>query len=212
MANNIQIPFMTTEKFETDAKPNFLKVFNLPCTLIAPFTSLMASRMVAYCQIYLDAELLDPIVEVASHIGENGFYFSFVEDCNYEIWYPGLSGKGSNPRTWFIPFSNLRFYKEQTFLTSHVLYSSQGKWGAYISYEDFMVLGGVPEVVSGIKKRITKVDALTSEFLEDQKNKFLFGIASLEWIPKLLNHIYDSDETKRLLREHSMTNLVRPTS
>ena len=75
-----------------------------------------------------------------------------------------------------------------------------------------MVLGGVPEVVSGIKKRITKVDALTSEFLEDQKNKFLFGIASLEWIPKLLNHIYDSDETKRLLREHGMTNLVSPSS
>lgn len=206
MKYDSQVTLLTDEQFKTAALPSFLKVFSLPCPFVAPFTAYMSSKMLVYCEIYPDRDLIDPIIEAASNEGDNGFYFSFVEDYNDEIWYPGLSGDRSYLKTWFIPFDKIRFYQEQTFLTSHVMYSPQGKWGAYVSYEDFMILGGIPEVVNRIKQQIPNVDLLVHKFIEDQKLMYFSLGGTMEWIPKLLDHVYCPEETKRILEEYGLNN------
>lgn len=206
MKYDSQVTLLTDEQFKTAALPSFLKVFNSPCSFVAPFTTLMTSRILVYCEVYPDRDLIDPIIEAASREGDNGFYFSFVEDYHDEIWYPGLSGDSIYLKTWFIPFEKIRFYQEQTFLTSHVMYSPQGKWGAYVSSEDFMILGGIPEVVNRIKQQIPSVDALVNKFMEDQKWRYFSLGGTMEWIPKLLDHVYCPEETKRILEEYGMNN------
>ena len=213
MRGDLQFPPLTNNEFKSQAMPNFLEVFNLPCPFVAPFTPRMASRIVIYCEIYPHAELLDPIIEVASNMGDKGFYFAFTEDYNVDetwyLWYPGLSGKELYLKTWFIPFEKVKDYQGQTFLTNHVLYSPQGKWGLYMSTEDFLLIGGIPEFVSEIEQRIPNLDELTHQFLEDLKWRHLFLHSGIEWVPKFLDHVYGSEITQRLLDEHGLNDALQ---
>ena len=71
----------------------FLNVFNYPCPLTTPFTPKMDSRLIVFHGTSsINANLLKSIISVSKKMGEDGFYFSFVEIANYQIWYPGYAG------------------------------------------------------------------------------------------------------------------------
>lgn len=197
-------PQLTQGEFESFAKPSLLKVFNQPCIYFAPFTSKMTSRMIAYCEIHPEEKFLDTVIDIALKFGEKGFYFSYVELVGQEIEYPGLSRKYDKSETWFVPFEAIQDYFKLYFSPGHVIFSSLGLWGIYVDEYDFLVIGGVSEFMDEIKEKLPYLDKQYHEFIEDWKNNQLKLGAKIDWIPKLLEHVYGSERARQIVEEHSL--------
>lgn len=197
-------PSLTLGEFEADAKPEFFKVFNKPCYYCAPFSSEMTTRMIVYSEIHPKVELLDAIRMVATRLGEKGFFFSFVENYGPEIDYPGLSNDPRWLKTWFVPFDSIQDYFNLYFLTGHVMYSQKGTWGIYIDHYDFLVMGGIPDFMDEIVKLVPDLENQYNDFIEDWKNNQKFLSARVDWIPKLLEHVYGYEKANQIIEEHSL--------
>ena len=195
-------PQLTQEEFESVAKPSLLKVFNEPCNYFAPFTSIMTSKMIAYCEIHPEEKFIDTVIDIASKFGEKGFYFSYVELVGQEIEYPGLGRIYNKPETWLVPFEAVQDYFNLYFSPGHVIYSSLGLWGIYIDEYDFLVIGGVSEFIDEILKKLPDLEKQYHEFIEDWKNNQLKLGARIDWIPKLLEHAYGSEKARQIMEEH----------
>jgi hypothetical protein len=208
MSNEIALPSLTPDEFESNAKLKLLEVFNMPISFESPFAPKMVSRMIVYCEIHPPIELLEALVDIGTKFGEKGFYYSTVELIDDYLEYPGISRILKKQKTCFVPFEDISTYLDQYFVFEHVIYSSSGRWGIYMDDDDFLLMGGIQEFMNEIEIKFPNIDELLHKFFEDRKLKHRELNAYLDWIPKLLEHMYGSAESKRLLKENGMVDQI----
>jgi hypothetical protein len=208
MSDELELPRLSLSEFKNFALKRFLEVFNYPCRLVSPFTPKMDGRVVVYNETSsIDSEILTPMISISKSMGDKGFYFSFVEVYDYQIWYPGMPNEEKYLKSWFIPFENIKEYQSQTFLTNHVIYSQQGNWGIFVSVDHYLLLGGVSSFTDQIIHEYPKIDDATDHFIQTWKEWNLSLGYRLEWIPGLLEHIYGMEKAKWLIQKHALNSI-----
>jgi len=205
MNNELPFPQLSLQEFKNSVMNRLLDIFNYPCPLISPFTSKMNSRLVIYNEMQpIDTNFLMSIISISKSMGEEGFYFSFVEVYDYKIWYPGMPNEEKYLKSWFIPFDKVKDYQEQIFLTNHVVYSQLGNWGVFVNVDHFLIMGGISGFMSQIYARHPNLNEKTDEFIQAWKDWNLNLNYKLEWIPDLLEHIYGMERAKLLIQKHKL--------
>ena len=205
MDDELKLPRMSLSEFKGGAMQRYMEVFASPCSLISPFTPEMDSRLVIFNEMHsVDTSFLLSIISDSKGMGDTGFYFSFVEVYDYQIWYPGMPNDEKYLKSWFVPFDDVKDYLAQTFLTNHVIYSQQGKWGVFVSVDHFLILGGISSFVSQIISKNPDLDQATDRFIRIWKEWNLSLGYRLEWITDLLKHVYGIDKAKKLVQKHAL--------
>jgi hypothetical protein len=208
MGDDLKLPRLSLSDFKNVAMKRFLEVFNYPCPLTSLFTPKMDSRVAIYNGTSsIDIGILTPLLSISKSMGDEGFYFSFVEVYDYQLWYPGMPGDEEYLKSWFIPFKNINDYQSQTFLTNHVIYSQQGNWGVFVSVDHFLLLGGISEFTKQIIHEYPKIDEATDSFIQTWKEWNSSLGYRLEWIPRLLDHIYGAEKSKKLIQKHALNSI-----
>jgi hypothetical protein len=207
MKNKFSGSKLQINEFTNWALPQLLRVFNFPCTLTSPFRPKMESKLIAFSINHPSPEFLNPLINKSLLLGDPGFFFSYVDEHNDRILYPGTSGDEIYLQTWYLPYELKNEYLQNTYYSSHILFSSQGKWGIYMNHDDFLFLGGEEIIVNEIK--LQKLELMVDEFIEDWKFKVERLNANIGWIPEILNHIYGSELARTILIRHNLENFSK---
>ncbi|MGD1930785.1 MAG: hypothetical protein ACFB12_17925 [Leptolyngbyaceae cyanobacterium] len=85
-----------------------------------------------------------------------------------------------------------------------VIYSEQGKWGLFPSFEHFGFLGGSPDFMHVIESRVPGLEVQTYEFLQYIQGENTSREITAQSRPRvkyLLEHMYGSIKAERFLQE-----------
>jgi hypothetical protein len=87
--------------------------------------------------------------------------------------------------------------------SEYALYSSAGNWGLIACHEYHGVLGSSPKFMEVVKKKLPNLDRQALIWLNYLQQEKVRGKAPrlLEWLPKLLTHVYGQEEAQKLLKK-----------
>jgi hypothetical protein len=199
---------LSEEEFQKEAAPVLRKIFACEDPYNQPFASNVEARAILYpvslTLDYTDTPLLEAIISTATKAGDSGFYLSIVERPP-----PKAQDK---PYHWYFPFTEIKTYSSLDYpaILEHVLYSPNGRWGLMISHEDHALLGGTQVFFNTMREIIPGFDDINQiqDFLTDWKHYNKEHGADINWIPRLLTHVYDTKVVQHLLEETDFTGLL----
>jgi len=214
---------LSIEEYLTKALLSFTEVFSMPCSVHEPFTAKMDSRFVLInFGGSIDEKIFTAIQSAANQVGDDGFFFSpvvEVRDSEGKAWleeaeiggyyYPGLAPhERSKLETKFVEFSRKVQFLKQPLILSMVMYSPQAKWGAYVHWENFIVLGCDKDFAKAFNQNLPNIESYTKEFVLHWRNMYLHndpsGKLRIEdgWVAKILTHAYGFDGAHQILNQY----------
>jgi hypothetical protein len=199
-----QMRALSELEFERDAKPLFDQVFHTTNPFEEPFTSDVAARAILFPVHYImEKPLARAIIKAAERLREHSFYVTVLERPP--------AAEHDRAYHWHIGFKELDDYKSlgYPFVLENAVYSDRGTWGLMFSHEHHAVLGGPKEFVHDVLKALP--DAVTNreklmEYWKD--NQARFG-SNLDWLPRLVDHIYSDRVSGRVLSKTDASTTAR---
>jgi hypothetical protein len=190
--------------FLREAKPSFDRVFAAAAPFGEPFAPVMEARAILFPVHYqMGRALARAIRKGSTRLHESSFYFSVLERPQAE--------EQDRPYHWHIPFDQLREYDAlgYPFVVENAIYSTSGTWGLIFSHEHHAIIGGPAAFVEGVTK---SGDKQAERFVKAWKeNQDRFG-SKLDWLPRLLVHVYGDERTGKLLAEAGLERSSRCTA
>jgi hypothetical protein len=185
---------LSEEDFAREAKPVYEHVFATGNPFESPFTSVLESRMILFPVHYMmETSLARAITKASAQLNENSFYLSVLERPTDE--------EHDRPYHWHIGFSEFEQYRSlgYPFVLENAVYSDRGTWGLMFSHERHAVLGGPAEFVQVVAQELPKLTDQVENFVETwKKNQKRLG-SKVDWLPRLLKHVYGDERAQDML-------------
>ena len=193
--NDIRV--LSEEEFRREAEPALRAVFAGIDPFDEPFAAEVKGRRILFEYWYeLEHSLLDAVVEASSELGESGFYVSILDRPKPE--------EQKDPFHWYVPFRVIERYRGLVGPLKNAVYSPKGIWGIMGSYEHHGLLGGTPGFVARVESSVPGLDEQVYGFLANwDYNRSNFDSA-IDWLPRLLTHVYGDRRAAQLLEESGL--------
>jgi hypothetical protein len=81
------------------------------------------------------------------------------------------------------------------------IYSKNGNWGVLFSHESHALIGGSEKFIELLQKGIPSIDDQIEEFLNEWKYNRDHYESSIEWVPRLLTHLYGPEKAATYLKK-----------
>jgi hypothetical protein len=162
---------------------------------------LASHRLLIYEYWPPDSVLLNSIIDAATEIGEDSFYFSNL--------VRNKTGGVDEPNHWLIPFKDKSVYLSENtdifncaYQMENAIYSTQGSWGVISSFEKFGILAGSQKVIKKVQESIPSINSQVNNFLnyiKKYKNAHP-DILSMDtsWVFDLMVEIYGREAAIRM--------------
>ena len=195
---------LTEKQYQNEGKLLFDKVFVSNSAIDEPFSSHIIERLILYrYEPYLDDLLINGLIHAASNLGDTGCYIVH------------FSQNEKTPNYFYIPLPELLEAYEGTvtndllngaefdidYWLDYALYSATGKWGLMISHEHHGLLGGSSNFIDEMRKYVPNLDRQVYDFINKYQQMKGLPNVTIEWIPKLLTHIYGKKNAEKMLKE-----------
>lgn len=203
---------LTQEEFQSRAQPMMQKVFQEDEEWYFIFKNEIDAKRILYpFNLYTFSEsrqtFLAALVEAAEGINDEVCYLS-------EMHFGSTNRKHA-----CIPLSELvegftatppiseKLITERLHINApiyFVIYSEQGRWGLFPSFENFGFLGGSSDFIRAIDSKMPDLEAQTYDFLQYIKGENTSREITARSRPRvkyLIEHMYGSLKAERLLKE-----------
>jgi len=185
---------LTEDEFEREAKGVYEQVFNSTSAFEMPFVASIQARAILFPIHYImEKPFRRALMKAAKDLNEESFYLSVLERPPAE--------KQDRAYHWHIGFKEVDLYESlgYPFVLENAIYSDRGSWGLMFSHEGHAVIGGPENFLESVIKALPDGMKHVEKFIAHWKgNQARFG-SDLEWVRKLLNHIYPDGIPEQLL-------------
>ena len=180
--------------FRNSVQPALERVFRYPIVLPNIFLDTVRARLILECSVFaLDEQRYEAISRAAEAIGDDFLLLTLLSDY---IWGPGETANIS----WRVPLDDFTGYESAPYNDLEVkevygiplyriLHSPRGHWGIIFD-DDFAVLGGSASFVRHFRREYPAwredLPPFIDRFLEGARKRG----ADVNWVPKLLRHVY----------------------
>jgi hypothetical protein len=200
---------LTLDEFRKEAEPSLRKIFLKPEPTEQMFGDNAQVKKIIYEYWTPDEKIMDSITEVASRLGDTGFYFSIMQRPTESDLSNPYHYASSHTYDWWVPFEEVSLFKSQdvsifgsAYTLQNVIYSPHGKWGLIYSFDHFGILAGMREYIEPICENIPDIDRQVSEYITclKQRKIDLSGYSfNVNWLPSLLERMYGVEAANKLL-------------
>lgn len=192
-------------EYLTKADPALRQIFINDNPFNCPFSPKVKERRIIYRYNFeITSPLIDAVIVAASNLGDTGCYFALAgertgqESVSYVyIDFSDFFSIYRNEKHKY--YEKIRYF----FSVENFIYSPQGLWGVLLSHESFGLLGGIPKFIETIEKLIPDINQQVYDFISyfrDFKSRYP-KLATIDWLPELLNHVYGKETAKKMLKE-----------
>lgn len=194
------------EEFVFDIEPIYRQVFEYDGTSFIDYSRIFSAsiegKIVIYrCPHFPEEDLLEAIVQVASSMGESGFYMSgtcleperFQEMGYYRHWYIHFDDVFDIEND-----ANHPIYSTAFMLASNQYYSPRGTWGLRTNDDYFGIIGGTSSFIENIRREIPDLDSQVFDFL---KRFRAIGVRDF-WLFDLLAHVYGEAVARSMMQQY----------
>jgi hypothetical protein len=184
---------LTEHQYHNEAEFQLRKIFLNDNPRKIKLGRLASHRLLIYEYWPPDSIILNSIIDAATEIGEDSFYFSnLVRD---------KVGGVDEPNHWLISFKDRSVYLSENtdifncaYQMENVVYSTQGSWGMISSFEKFGILAGSPKIIERVRESIPSINNQINDFLnyiKQHKNAHP-DILSMDtsWVSDLMIEVY----------------------
>lgn len=200
---------LTFNEFHKEAEPALKKIFLNYEPTEPLFGDYAQVKKIIYEYWSPDSQIIDLIAEVASSLGDTGFYFSIMLRPKQSDFSNPYSYAYDHTYDWWIPFDDLSVYKSgdtnifgSAYSLQNAIYSPHGRWALISSFEHFGILAGVGECIDRVCQGIPDIDQQVKLYIahlkqckaESSRNSF-----DASWLPRLLERVYGYETTNKLL-------------
>lgn len=198
---------LTESEYLLDAEPALRRVFLNDNPLIPIFGQAVEKRKVLYEYRTPDAEITPVVVQVASELGDDGFFFS------------NLMRRPSDPvdaNHWWIPFDEVSIFLSCNtdifnfaYQLENVIYSPSGQWGLMWTFENLGILAGTGSYIDRFCQIIPSIEEQLKNYLNSIKEgKDTWGIENINiaWLPSFLEHMFGKEVALMMLEEAQLTD------
>ncbi len=193
---------LTEKEFKTRAEKAFLKVFAGTNPYEQPFQLIIKHRLLLYpFRWYLSDPWLTPLVKTMKVLGEEGFFVSALSRS--------LDEENSQSYHWYIPLSEVDEYGSVVYSQENAIYSPNGTWGIICSDEDHAIIGGPEILIANIQQTVTDMDFRTQQFIEMWKSYYQTNGIDIQWLFRMLTHIYGVNSAKYFLVQNGLEWLIK---
>lgn len=194
---------IATEISGKEAFKAFKKVFKNADPFNAPFNENIVRKHILMPEDYhLTTTELYALKKAAAAVGEKKAFYSLTEGSKPEDFIPEETGH------WEVDLGlNTDFSSElwsQVPPVETAIYSKKGTWGVIISHEWHAVLGGSEEFIREFGKYLNFEQEL-EKFLKTWQFNQVHSKSNIDWLPKLMNHVYGSERTQKLLLKYGLS-------
>lgn len=184
---------LSEREFQLQAKPMLRKIFIADDPYNESFAEGIQNRKILFehCSYEMKPPLLTAIISAASARAEIGFFVSILDRPSED--------KQHQPYHWYIPFSEIHTYHSLVGPLQNVAYSPAGSWGMMFSDEDHSLFGGLPDIIDTVQQMVPNLDRQVLDFLKAWEDYSYHYGSNVEWIPRLLNHVYGEEQAAELL-------------
>lgn len=184
----------------TVAKAAFQSVFRCPDPFNEPFQPRLTERLILYPISYeFEEHEYAAVAAAAGSLGESTAFITLTEISEgQEVLFEDLEHWQID--LGYYPYEAL-LKQEWSPIMENAIYSTQGSWGLVISHEQHAVVGGPPRFIEALKANLPGGESQVHEFLDTWKdNRDRLGY-QIDWLQRLLAHVYGADRAQRLLVE-----------
>ena len=198
---------LTKQEFKEEAEPMLYRVFETIKPLEETFCAHITGRTIIYPYYNnIELPLTQAIISAAVSLEDVGCYLSnfYKEETQYQHCYVPLS---EFIEGYLGPVNSHKLigYKLDfnPYFSEGAIYSATGKWGIRKCLDGFGILGGPQEFLAEIRQSVPDIDRQIYGYLKEiQKWKKLSPNAlRIDWLPRLLTHVYGSEVAERILED-----------
>lgn len=193
---------LSEAEYHSEAEPALRKCFLNDDPRKPKFGINAEVKRVLYEYTLPTSDVLNPIIDAASRLGETGFYLS-VLDRN-------ISDQEARNH-WWVPFDEASVYLSYNtdvfrfaYQLENVLYSPSGSWGLIRAFEKFGLLVGKHDLIQRICLHLPNVEQQIFDFLNYVyycKQTWGTGMIDIHWLPNFLESIYGGQVAEEMLNQ-----------
>lgn len=198
---------LTESEYLLDAEPVLRRVFLNDNPLLPVFGEAVERRKVLYEYRTPDTQITPVLVQVASELGDDGFFFS------------NLMRRASDPvdaNHWWIPFDEVSIFLSCNtdifnfaYQLENVIYSRSGQWGLMWTFENLGILAGTGSCIDKVCQIIPSIEKQVGNYLNSIKeSKDTWGTENINitWLPSFLEHVFGREVAIMMLEEAQLTD------
>lgn len=193
----IRMRVLTELEYQIEAHHAFRSVFRSADPFDEPIAPSVSHRAILYPVSYdLEPHEFGAIALAAQTVGDNSFYFSVTERP--------MATEQDRPYHWLIPFEELSGYRSlgYPFVLENAFYSPNGHWGVLISHEQHAVVAGSKQFLDTLFTHLpVSAELQIQEFLSTWKDNHTRLGSKIDWLPRLLRHVYGVEQAELLLQK-----------
>lgn len=201
---------LTESEYQLQAEPALRKIFLNNRPLLPIFGEAVEARKILYEYRTPDLEVTPIIVQVASELGEDGFFFSNL------IPQPISQVTQVDANHWWIPFDEVSVFLSCNtdifnfaFQLENVIYSPTGEWALMWTFENLGILAGTNRYIDRVSQMIPSIDQQILNYLNQlTEYKNIVGIKNINiaWLPSFLEHIFGKAVAVRMLENAQLNS------
>jgi hypothetical protein len=176
---------LTASTWLREIAPTFRKLFRTTDPFDEPLAPEVEARALLFPVGYLlDREQLAAVLAAARSVGDDTFCVSVTEHTRED-------GNANNGH-WKLAYWEVEEYLalSKVGVLENAVYSPQGTWGILLSQEQHGVVGGTEVFVGQLRATFPGFQRSVEAFLAFWRENERRHRANLEWVPRLLAHVY----------------------
>lgn len=161
-----------------------------------PFSDNIPERLIVSPLDYVETELIDAVITVASNSGEKNCYLTNLGRYEGEANHCYMSLAELHDENAYLSYARVVDGVNIDIFCwiDYVIYSDKGTWGIMISHEDFAVIGSSSDFICKLRQLLPDLDQQVYPFLKKFKSLGVMLHRNFDWTPKLLTHIYGQEK------------------
>lgn len=202
---------LTDVDYRSKAEQELRKVFLNTDSHAPTFGSKVESVKILYEYLPPDASVVNAVVQAALSVGDNSMYLSVT---NEKI----IEDDSIGSEHWLIPFDDVPTYLSCNtevfgfaYQLENVIYSPNGDWGLFYSFEKYGILAATESFMYEFSKALPSVDQQILDYLKFVRQCIQTrGIKNVDtsWIASLLKHVYGPDEARVLIEKSHLSSYI----
>lgn len=200
---------LTDDEYHSEAEPMLRKIFLNENPKQPRFGSNTEEVILLYEYFPPDAEIVQALVNIASHLGDKSLYLSIINIVDLN---------SSMIKHWLVPFEEISTYLSidtnsfgLAYQMESVIFSPQGKWALMSSFERYAILAGTKDFMENFLKHFPDTDRQILNYLSIFKeciNKDGVEKVNIFWLGDFLKNVYGIEQAKELLRASELEKYV----